>query len=270
MKKIIAALVIFYDKNGNTLIQDRRKISKWGEEYGIFGGKLREGETPEQALNRELIEEISLKNVNFIFFKKFDVTDAKYETEFERYIFLAPMPDLSLIKTNFQDEGGFEVKTFEECQSLKMPLSYHEFIAEVYNHLKQKGEIKTMKTILVDAVKCFVSEDGKIFNEMYDLLETFPNKKIILTGAGYDKFKTYNLEKMPYPVFTLQHNPEKTNPEYYKIMLKRFNLNKEEVIYFENRIEAVKSAESVGIKTFHYDPIKKDLVALKNFLDANL
>jgi 8-oxo-dGTP pyrophosphatase MutT (NUDIX family) len=142
MKKIIAALVIFYDKSGNVLIQDRRKISKWGEEYGIFGGKLKENETPEQALTRELEEEISLKNVQFKFFKKVDITDEKYDTEFERYIFLAPMPDLSLIKSNFQDEGGFEVKTFEECQNLKMPLSYHEFIQEAHDYLKQNGEIK--------------------------------------------------------------------------------------------------------------------------------
>lgn len=33
---------------------------------------------------------------------------------------------------------------------------------------------------------------------------------------------------------------------------------------------AVKSAESIGIKTFHYDKDKKDLVSLKNFLDKNL
>lgn len=128
----------------------------------------------------------------------------------------------------------------------------------------------SQKVILVDAVKAFVIEGRGIFKEMFDLLETFPNKKIILTGANYDKFEYYGLDKMPYEVFTLQHNPEKSDPEYYKTMLLHFNLNKDDVVYFENNVEAVKSAESVGVKTYRYDPDKKDLKALEIFLKNNL
>ncbi len=105
---------------------------------------------------------------------------------------------------------------------------------------------------------------------MWDLLETFPNKKIILTGANDEQFKKFGLDKVPYEVFTLKHNPEKTNPEYYKKMLEHFGLNKEDAIYFEHNPEAVKRAQSVGINSYHYDPEKKDLVALKNFLSENL
>lgn len=127
-----------------------------------------------------------------------------------------------------------------------------------------------MKTILVDAVNCFVSEDGKIFADMFDLLEKYQNRKIILTGATYEKYKIYNLDKMPYEVFTLQHNPEKTDPNYFKKMLENFSLDKDEVIYFEHNGGAVKSAESIGIKTYFYDNDKKDLTSLKEFLDKNL
>lgn len=130
-----------------------------------------------------------------------------------------------------------------------------------------------MKTILVDAVDCFVVEDGdnfKIFKEMHDLLETFPNRKIILTGANDEQFKKFGLDKMPYEVFTLKHNPEKTSPEYYKKMLEHFGLGKDDVIYFEHNPEAVKSAQSVGIKSHYYDNDKKDLETLKSFLTENL
>ena len=131
-----------------------------------------------------------------------------------------------------------------------------------------------MKTILVDAVDCFVieKEDGTfhIFKKMQDLLENFPNKKIILTGANDEQSKKFGLDKMPWEVFTLKHNPEKTNPEYYRILLQRFNLSPEDVIYFEHNPDAVKSAQSVGINTFYYDNDKKDLTALKQFLDENL
>jgi len=131
-----------------------------------------------------------------------------------------------------------------------------------------------MKTILVDAVDCFVieKEDGTfhIFKEMQDLLENFPNKKIILTGANDEQSKKFGLDKMPWEVFTLKHNPEKTNPEYYRIMLQNFNLLPDDVIYFEHNSNAVKSAQSVGMNTFYYDNDKKDLTALKQFLDENL
>jgi len=129
-----------------------------------------------------------------------------------------------------------------------------------------------MKTILVDAVDGFIIETGSnfvIFKEMHDLLETFPNRKIILTGANDEQYKKFGLDKMPYEVFTLKHNPEKTDPKYFETMLQRFGLSKDEVVYFEHNPEAVKSAESVGINSYYYDPVKKDLEALKKFLTEN-
>ena len=127
-----------------------------------------------------------------------------------------------------------------------------------------------MKVILVDAVNTFVIEGEGIFKGMFDLLETFPNQKIILTNADDEQFKKFGLDKMPYEVFTLKHNPEKTDPKYYEIMLRNFGLNKDGVIYFEHNEDAVKSARLAGIKTYHYDLNKKDLKSLKNFLIENL
>jgi HAD superfamily hydrolase (TIGR01509 family) len=127
-----------------------------------------------------------------------------------------------------------------------------------------------MKTILVDAVFTFIDTEGNVFEEMHKLLEEFPNRKIILTGADYEATNQYGLKDAPYEVFTLKHNPEKTDPKYYEMMLEHFNLSKDDVIYFEHGEEAVKSAESVGIKTYFYDAEKKDLESLKNFLNDNL
>ncbi len=130
-----------------------------------------------------------------------------------------------------------------------------------------------MKTILVDAVDAFVVERNgafEIFQGMHDLLETFQNRKILLTGANDEQFKQFGLDKMPYEVFTLKHNPEKTDAEYYRKMLAHFGLSADDVVYFEHNPEAVKSAESVRIKTHYYDPEKKDLEALKDFLAENL
>ena len=127
-----------------------------------------------------------------------------------------------------------------------------------------------MKTILVDAVDCFVSPEGQIFERMHDLLESYKNNKIILTGANDEQFKKFGLDKMPYKVFTLKHDPEKTNPKYFEMMLEHFNLQKNDVIYFEHNSKAVESAQSAGIKTYFYDNDKKDIESLKVFIDSNL
>lgn len=130
-----------------------------------------------------------------------------------------------------------------------------------------------MKIILVDAVDAFVIETNgtfKVFEQMRDLLDTFPNRKIILTGANDEQFKKFGLDNIPYEVFTLKHNPEKTNSKYYEIMLGHFGLRKDDVVYFEHNPDAVKSARSVGIKSYFYDNEKKDLEALKEFLTQNL
>jgi len=127
-----------------------------------------------------------------------------------------------------------------------------------------------MKTILVDAIGAFIIKDMGIFDDMHKMLEEYPNRKIILTGASDEQMEKFGLGNMPYGVFTLKHNPEKTDPNYFKMMLKHFNLDAKNVIYFEHNKDAVKSAQSVGIQTFYYDKKKRDLISLKKFLTDNL
>lgn len=127
-----------------------------------------------------------------------------------------------------------------------------------------------MKTILVDAIGTFVSEEGEIFKELHELLETYPNRKIVLTMAPDDLMEKWGLNNLPYDVWTSKLNPKKVDPQYYQQMLSHFGLEASEVVYFEHDPEAVKSAESVGITSHHYDEEKRDLVALKAFLDSSL
>ena len=129
-----------------------------------------------------------------------------------------------------------------------------------------------MKTILIDAVETFIvkeRDEYKIFNEMFDLLESFSNPKIIVTNADDEQIKTFGLNNVPYPVFTLKHMPDKPNPEYFKKLMMNYGLTPNDIIYFEHNTDAVKSAESIGIKCYYYDSAKKDIVALKQFLTKN-
>lgn len=124
-----------------------------------------------------------------------------------------------------------------------------------------------MKIILIDVVHTFVSPQGKIYEDMHTLLESYPHTKYILTGADDAQMEKFGLYKMPYEVFTLKHNPEKKEADYYVRMLDYFGLDAKECVYIEHNKEAVMSAQSVGIETFWYDTEKRDFIAVKCFLD---
>ena len=126
-----------------------------------------------------------------------------------------------------------------------------------------------MKTILVDAVNTFVV-DGEIYQPLFDLLERYLNFKIIVTNANDEQMVEFGLTDMPYAVFTLKHQPDKTDRQYYYKLLEEWKLGKDDVVYFEHNPEAVESARSVGIKTFHYDKDKRDLEKLKKWLEENI
>ena len=100
------------------------------------------------------------------------------------------------------------------------------------------------------------------------LLEKYPNPKLVLTGANDEQFKEFNLNRSPYEVFTLKHDPEKTDSKYFEILLNKYNLKPSEVVYFEHNKEAAEVATQAGIKTMFYDCSKRDLKELKEFLDS--
>lgn len=125
-----------------------------------------------------------------------------------------------------------------------------------------------MKTILVDAWNTFVTVDG-INLSMQKLLDTYSNSKIILTNANEEECIKFGIVNMPYPVFSLAHNPNKTNPTYFEKFLSEHKLTSNNVLYFEHNEDAVNSARSLGIKTFWLKP-GDSLENLSNFLDQNL
>ncbi|MGB0925456.1 MAG: hypothetical protein ACPGTS_01985, partial [Minisyncoccia bacterium] len=102
---------------------------------------------------------------------------------------------------------------------------------------------QTEKVILVDAYHCLFTENG-INTELKQLLDSFPNRKIVLTNADDEQMVTFGIAKSPYKVFTLKHNPNKTDGGYYEKMLEHFNLKPENCVYFEHNIDAVEEARN--------------------------
>jgi len=116
-KKRRVAIIIFYDKDKRILLQDRKGISKRGEEWGYFGGGIEEGETPEQALVREIKEELDFDLKDYEFIGVFTNQPDDYKI-IERHTFIAPLGDN--LKKFRQIEGeNMKLFTLEEARKAK-------------------------------------------------------------------------------------------------------------------------------------------------------
>ena len=60
MEKVTAAVI---ERNGKILIAKRKRSQKLGGKWEFPGGKLEPGETPEECLKRELLEELGIEAV---------------------------------------------------------------------------------------------------------------------------------------------------------------------------------------------------------------
>ena len=135
-KKVSVAL--FYNQQGQILIQDRRDKSKWGEKYGLFGGKAEDGETPKETIDRELKEELELINYPVTLFKNYTWKNIETGVKVKRTVYLGEMPDISELVCH---EGKMEVRNFKDSLELKMISGFNELMVDIYNTLKAEGKI---------------------------------------------------------------------------------------------------------------------------------
>jgi len=125
-----------------------------------------------------------------------------------------------------------------------------------------------MKTILVDAWNTFV-KNNTIDSDIYKILESYEHQKIILTTAKNKDIINLGIVNMPYKVFSLSHNPNKDDKLYFIKLIEKYNLIISDLVYIEHNKEAVKSAISLGIKTYHYKP-QESTDELSQFLLKNM
>jgi HAD superfamily hydrolase (TIGR01509 family) len=121
------------------------------------------------------------------------------------------------------------------------------------------------KVILIDAINTLVIKDFGVDSQLQEILDGLSNKKIILTNANDEQIAEH-LQNMPYEIFTLKHNPEKTDGGYYEKFLEQYNLKPEQCLYIEHNKDAVKKAKESGIQTLWFDKEKRDLEEINKFL----
>lgn len=111
------ALIIFYNKDQQILLQNREGISKHGERWGYFGGGIESGETPTRALVREIKEELCYDLYPPSFLGVFRGT-----TRNKLHVYCSPLDDISLLHQLegdsmqfFSVEGALELEGFSEA-----------------------------------------------------------------------------------------------------------------------------------------------------------
>lgn len=116
MKIIKCSGAIFVDDSRKVLLEDRRRISKHGEHWSFFGGHIEKNENKEQALRREIYEELNYKIIKYKHFK--DYTFRVKDMKITYYMYIAPMPDINKIKVH--DKAKAKKFTIKQALGLKI------------------------------------------------------------------------------------------------------------------------------------------------------
>jgi FMN phosphatase YigB (HAD superfamily) len=80
---------------------------------------------------------------------------------------------------------------------------------------------------------------------MFELLELYDAKKLIVTNATHEQTKEFGLVDLPYDMYSMEHKPNKTDTLYFTSLLEEFNLVVEDVLYFDHNLESVTAASSI-------------------------
>jgi mutator protein MutT len=131
------SIIIFYDSEGKLLLQSRKIMSKYGEEFGFFGGHIEKGETPEQALIREVKEELSYNLEDFKFFKKYGPKVYK-ESDWQvtHFVFLSKLSNLSKFKQNEGD--SMELFSISDAKKLKLVSADYPILNDLELYFRTK------------------------------------------------------------------------------------------------------------------------------------
>ncbi|MDO9399084.1 MAG: NUDIX domain-containing protein [bacterium] len=126
------AIIILYDQDKKILLQHRAEDAKRLPGYwAFFGGGIETGETPEQAVKRETLEELdyTLENPKLIMKQNFFWKD---ETN-EKHVFMEEYdPSKKMILGEGQNLGWFHLSEITELKIVDHDIEVLKFIKDKY------------------------------------------------------------------------------------------------------------------------------------------
>ena len=141
---------------------------------------------------------------------------------------------------------------------------------EIWNDVLMQYS-RDKRLILVDGMHCLYDKDFKINKELLGLIDGLNAHNILVVNnfreKGYLLLKENTIHDTNWQAFSLEEKGiKKDNPEYFKSLLKRFNLVPEEIIYFDHDKKNVETAKKLGILSKQYTDVK----SIKEFVEESL
>ncbi len=177
--------------------------------------------------------------------------------------------------------------TREEFQEICIKQGKQQLLDEVKKYIEKPFEpttprklldyIQTLPVIFIDAINTSIIKKDPDWlltpdnlepnHELRNYLDTLPYAKIIVTNADADVIRTVLKNKTFGNVFTLNNNPNKTDPSYYeKLLEKTFGEGIDKHIYFDHSQANLDSAKQAGMEGILYTGVEE----LKREIDKKL
>lgn len=109
MKKHVDSVIVYIFNETKDKILMLERVNNFGFDWGYMCGKFEKGETPEQCANREILEELGLKNLKLNKLKKLEIK--KDEQIYYHHYFFIFIPEKT--KIVFQKEEIKQTKWFK-------------------------------------------------------------------------------------------------------------------------------------------------------------
>jgi len=130
-----ASILILYNQDKEILLQHRTKDAPYLPNFwGFFGGGIEKDETPEEAVIREIKEELSLDIKAPFFFNSYEIKEG--ENKYERFIYLLPTTLTAKQLRPYQNEGdNLRFFTYKKTEKIKFNPFNKIILKEVFNFL---------------------------------------------------------------------------------------------------------------------------------------
>lgn len=155
-------------------------------------------------------------------------------------------------------------KAFKKCLLGEITVEEH------INNLKGEKEFNDISYILRKENLVYSYPLMKTNFEYVKKLKNKEYKLFLLTNITEDSYNyindLININKVFVGgIYSYKEGLVKPNHDIYNLLINRFNLNKDETVFFDDKVKNVLAAKEVGIKSFVFNYIED----IENVLDKN-